>query len=260
MADPVDPVPPAPAPTPAPLKPGWQTSEAWLTLLTMIIGAIPSSGLTANSPELTKIIGLVVAALAAVNYTAQRTSLKRTYLAATVTGIAPQVPRMPQLAASALFVAVVVTVGISQAACGGSLNCADPKNAQSFACVVEGSVVDCTGVSSLPSAVSVVTPIVVKLIASARQVDGSINWPSIESQVVDLALQYGMCVVAEVWNDLMNGGGGGSGSAPAPVPALAAGSSTALPKLSSTDLAKEFDRIRSRVSPGRQFKTSGGTL
>jgi len=229
----------------------------------MIIGAIPSSGLTANSPELTKIVGIVVAALAAVNYTAQRNALKRAYVAAAGAGVSSQASRMSKLSASALLVAVAAVVGISQVSCGSSLNCSDPKNAQSFACVVEGSVVDCTGVSSLPSAVSVVTPIVQKLIASAQQPDGSINWPSIESQVVDLALQYGMCVVAEVWNQLMNGGGGGSGSgsAPAPAPALAGGSGAApSPKLSPTDLSKEFDRIRSRVSPGRQFKISGGTL
>lgn len=228
----------------------------------MIIGALPSSGLTANSPDLTKVVGIVVAALAAVNYTMQRSALKRAYAAATAAA-APQLSLAPKLAASALLVAAFATVGIS---CGSSLNCSDPKNAQSFACVVEGSVVDCTGVSSLPTAVAVVTPIAQKLIASAQQPDGSINWSAIESQFVDLALQYGMCVVAEVWNQLMNGGGGGgsgsgSGSAPAPTPMVAAGSGTApLPKLSSTDLAKEFDRIRSRVSPGRQFKTSGGTL
>jgi len=65
------------------LKPGWQSSEAWITLLTMILGAIPSSGLTTNAPLLARVVGMAIAALAALHYTAQRTSLKRTHVAFT---------------------------------------------------------------------------------------------------------------------------------------------------------------------------------
>ena len=119
--------------------------------------------------------------------------------------------------------------------------CQDPKSAQ---CIVEGAVVDCTGVSSLPSAVAVVGPIVEKLIVSATQPDGSINWTAIEPQLVDLALQYGTCTVAEVWNSY--------GSKPAGSERVA----HALP----AGFAAEFDRIRAKVAPGRKFKTSGTTL
>jgi hypothetical protein len=155
------------------------------------------------------------------------------------------------------LVASLATLGILQTSCGSSLNCQDPKNATNVACVVEGAVVDCTGVTSISSAVSVVTPIVEKLVASATQSDGSIQWSSIEQQLVNLALQYGMCVVAEVWNQLMSppapgsGGGAGSGSGSALVARRA---------LPSASLAAAFDRIRARVAPGRKFKISAGTL
>jgi len=244
-----DPAPaPAPVPVPpapSPLKPGWQTTEAWLTLLTIVLGAVPSSGLTDNAPVLAKIVGMAIAALSAYNYTAQRTALKRAYLA--TLGTAPQISKVPQIVASSAITALVVALCITQPSCGAA-NCQDPKNAQSTACVVEGAVVDCTGVTSLASTVAVVEPIVGKLITSATQPDGTIAWPSIEQQVIDLALQYGTCVIAEIWNDLTAPKGAGSGSS-----MLAR---TRLP----ADFTAEFDRIRARVAPGRKFKTSRATL
>jgi len=140
---------------------------------------------------------------------------------------------------------IVFLVLIAQLSCASTTaTCQDPKNAQSAACIVEGSVVDCTGVSSLPSAVAVVEPIVQKLILSAMQPNGTVNWTAIEPQLIDLALQYGTCTVAEVWNSY--------GSEPAGSARVA----RALP----AGFAAEFDRIRAKVSPGRKFKTNVGTL
>jgi len=227
----------------------------------MVIGAIPTSGLTENAPLLSKIVGMVIAALAAINYAAQRTALKRAYLAAASGISAPQISRVPQVAASALLIASVVLLAVVPSSCGGSLNCQDPKNAASTACVVEGSLVDCTGVVSLPSAVAVATPVVEKIVASARQPDGTYKWSSsIEQQLVDLALQYGMCVVAEVWNNLtrptLSAGSGSAGSGSAGSGSAEVARAT---PASAAALAEEFDRVRARVAPGRRFKTSGGT-
>jgi hypothetical protein len=231
----------------------------------MVLGAIPSSGLTENSPLLAKVVGMVIAALAAINYTAQRTALKRVYLAAGTGTFPPQISRVPQLAASALLVAAVAALAVVPASCTGGLNCKDPKNAQNIGCAIDNAVVDCTGVTSLPSAVTVVTPIVEKLIASALQADGTIKWSAIEPQLIDLALQYGMCVIAEVWNQLMNGGGGGSGSGSGSSGGSGSGSGSgsamvARGALPAASLAEEFNRLRARVAPGRQFKTSKGAL
>lgn len=148
-------------------------------------------------------------------------------------------PSSPQIAVACLLVALGLCTLPS---CGA--NCQDPKNASSSACMVADAAVDCTGVSSLPTAVAVVEPIVVKLIASARNTDGSINWASIEQQLIDLGLQYGMCVVADVWSNLM-----GTGSH-----AVAVNDTRLVPD----DLKKEFDRIRARVAPGRTFAVGAG--
>jgi hypothetical protein len=234
---------------PQPLTPGWRTSEAWFTFLTMALGAIPSSGLTADAPLLAKVVGQALAAVAAIHYVAQRSALKRAHLAHRGhVAKAPAPVVIPTVAAAA----VVLLLGIGLTSCGG-VDCKDPKSAQSAQCVIEGAVVDCTGVSSLSSTIAVVQPLVEGLLASALQPDGSIAWSSIESQLVDLALQYGTCVLAEIWNSYMHGtlpGGSAAGS----------GSKLARAHLVPDDFAREFDRIRARVAPGRKFKTSGATL
>lgn len=259
MADPTpaptpDPVPtptPAPAPVPAPAPapvPGWKTSEAWISLLVIVIGALPSTGLLDNSPLLSKIVGMAIAALAALNYTAQRTSLKRAYLSS----------RAAVVTAALLVLLVLPSCGT---------NCKDPKNASNAVCIVEGAVVDCTGVSSLSTAVAVVGPKVDGLILGATQANGTIAWTSIETQIVELAYQYGACVIAEVWNAYTSGAapaavvattGGGAGSGSAAVAAAPIFIPRA--KVAPADLAAEFDRIRAKVAPGRKFKTHGATL
>jgi hypothetical protein len=252
-ADPTpDPTPapaPAPAPTPDPAPtptPGWKTSEAWISFIVIVLGAVPSSGLTDNSPTLAKIVGLVIAALSALNYTYQRSALKRAYVAAHAARTSVSIVRSPQLAAAATILLVLLSVSglCALSSCGAAASCQDPKNASSAECAIVDAAVDCTGVSSLPTAVATVEPIVVKLLASAKQADGSINWAGIEGQLVDIALQYGPCVLANVWTNLM-----GSGAHAVEV----AGA-----KLAPDDLKKEFDRIRARVAPGRTFNVGAG--
>lgn len=167
----------------------------------------------------------------------------------------------PRIAA----VAVVLCAALALPSC--NVNCQDPQNASSTKCTVIGATVDCTGVSSLPTAVAVATPIVTKLIGGARQADGSVNWTSIEQQIVDLGLQYGGCTVAQVWDDLMTNGASASTSTSTStttgIPATPSTSQTpkivaAAPSLAPDDLKKEFDRIRARVAPGRTFTVRGG--
>jgi len=79
---PSDPQPAPPFPASPPVTPGWRTSEAWLTLLAILLGALPSSGLIDGSPLLIKLVGMGVALLASLGYTTNRTSLKRAHLAA----------------------------------------------------------------------------------------------------------------------------------------------------------------------------------
>jgi hypothetical protein len=60
------------------MKPGYKTSEFWLSLVAVLVGAIMSSGLleaTATDAD-NKIVGLVVTLLAALGYTGARGFVK----------------------------------------------------------------------------------------------------------------------------------------------------------------------------------------
>lgn len=86
--------------------PGWKSSEAWLTLLAVILGAIPNSGLVADSPLAAKLVGMAIAALAAVGYTTNRTSLKRAHVTANAGWVTPSSATKAQPWASTTLVAL----------------------------------------------------------------------------------------------------------------------------------------------------------
>ena len=111
------PAQPLPITTPVSISPsppaGWRSSEAWLTLIAMLLGALPSSGLIANSPIAAKLVGMALAALAALGYTANRTSLKRAHLVAFTTsqsGAAPVNSNKTSIAATAAAAIALVAL------------------------------------------------------------------------------------------------------------------------------------------------------
>ena len=86
MTDTATPVPVSPPI----LKPGFYTSEAWITFLVSLPALILSSGLVANAPLAAKLVSYAVAAVTALGYMTNRTSLKRAHLAALSTStVAP---------------------------------------------------------------------------------------------------------------------------------------------------------------------------
>ena len=60
----------------APLKSGWRTSEFWLSLLALIVGAVASSGLLPGGAP-TQIAGIVSSVLGALGYSTNRSLVKR---------------------------------------------------------------------------------------------------------------------------------------------------------------------------------------
>lgn len=77
-----------PNPTPAPLKPGYQTTEFWTTLAQTLVSAVISimtllnptlaANLSANSAAMAIVLAWILASVASVlRYTAARTDLKR---------------------------------------------------------------------------------------------------------------------------------------------------------------------------------------
>lgn len=60
-------------------RPGYKTTEFWLSLLATVIGLVMASGALDNVPEdswITKLIGGAVAVLTALGYSASRAKVK----------------------------------------------------------------------------------------------------------------------------------------------------------------------------------------
>ena len=60
----------------APVKPAWKTTEFYLSLATLLMGALYASGLIASGSTWDKLAGLVTMLLAATGHTVSRTMLK----------------------------------------------------------------------------------------------------------------------------------------------------------------------------------------
>lgn len=57
-------------------KPGWQTTEYWLTLAAVVVGLLTASGAIPTDSTLGKGVALVAAALAAAGYSWSRGNVK----------------------------------------------------------------------------------------------------------------------------------------------------------------------------------------
>ncbi len=64
----------------APVKPGWKTTEFWLTKLGMVLGGVIASGLPSDSKAV-QVAGLGLSALSLLGYQASRASVKKSMAA-----------------------------------------------------------------------------------------------------------------------------------------------------------------------------------
>lgn len=142
---PTAPTAPTPAPTPE-LKPGYLTSEGWLSFLTILIGALPTlisqSGLLKNtSPMATQIVGLIISGLSAIHFTSARKTLKLAHLAHAASNSNKPAPLAAPLAVASLLVCLIAFMP----ACGTG---ASPTLGQLGSDVGSAAVagLDCAGV------------------------------------------------------------------------------------------------------------------
>jgi hypothetical protein len=64
-----------------PVTPGYRTSEFWISLAAMLVGAILASGALPEHTIAFKIVGVAATILGALGYTVSRTMVKSAYLA-----------------------------------------------------------------------------------------------------------------------------------------------------------------------------------
>ena len=67
---------PAAAPADTTVKPGYKTTEFWMTAGATIVGLAIASGIVPDTGMWPKIVALVVSAFAAMGYTVSRTAVK----------------------------------------------------------------------------------------------------------------------------------------------------------------------------------------
>ena len=60
----------------SPVKPGYKTTEFWLTAGATVVGLVIASGLVPDTGVWPKVVALVVSAFAAMGYTVSRTAVK----------------------------------------------------------------------------------------------------------------------------------------------------------------------------------------
>jgi hypothetical protein len=61
---------------PAAAKPGFKTTEFWISLAAVLVGAVVASGIIPADSVWERVAGLVVSALAALGYTGARLAVK----------------------------------------------------------------------------------------------------------------------------------------------------------------------------------------
>jgi len=58
-------------------KPGYKSTEAWITLVLVIIGGLLSTGIIGDGTQVAQILGTVTTIASALGYTASRTAIKK---------------------------------------------------------------------------------------------------------------------------------------------------------------------------------------
>lgn len=58
------------------IKPGYKTTEFWLSLLALVLGAVAAAGVLPDGGLATQVIGGILAILSQLGYTASRAKLK----------------------------------------------------------------------------------------------------------------------------------------------------------------------------------------
>ena len=57
-------------------KPGWKTTEFWLSLAAVICGALVAGDVISETSTIGKAVGAIISVLGALGYTASRTAVK----------------------------------------------------------------------------------------------------------------------------------------------------------------------------------------
>ena len=133
------------------------------------------------------------------------------------------------------FLALLLPLVLSSCA-----TCREDAHRNDLACWAKDKVVDCTTNAVVPE----VLPLLLQLVQAVTSPDGSVNWASVETTVVQMGVRDGGCLLAALQQKL-------SGlSTSASTPAMRRAASEARTSAEATQRARW---------PGLTFRLAGGT-
>lgn len=236
-----------PTQLPAPVKPGWQTTEFWLSVAAKLLGILYASGAIGDGTVAARIAGLATTVLAALGYTVARAAVKVAAQRADsgTANSSPTTSRAPQAGRARLTVLILLALGAGVAlpAIAALNGCATIK---ADAKKAEVAAIDCTKADAV--AIGAVVAELGTQATVAALGRGSIDWSAIESASWAQGKVIGGCALAEFVAAL--------GKEPAPQPSVA---SLVEPPDPAADGRAALERFRARAG-GARWSTSAGVL
>jgi hypothetical protein len=222
-----------PDPTPTPVKPGYLTTEFYLSLAATLLTYLFASGAITSNTELA-IAGMAATVLTALGYKVSRTIVKT---------------------AGPMLAVIALAIGA-----GGTLSCSSAQRT-----AIGDALWDCTA-PQRAEAVEVLTPTLESLIVAAASADGSkIDTSKLQAALskANLLNEAGAlltCAAASAFAALAISASQATGE----LSVVARSSVAALPDVpirpDPTALRQAFDELRASRFPGATFKTANGEI
>lgn len=194
---------PPPAADPPPVKPGWRTTEFYLSSAAVLLGVLYASGLITTGSPWDRLAGIAATLLAAMGYTVVRGSVKS--------------------AAAALLVVALGSAVASQTACISSAQVADAPGA------AETAVIDCTRADA-PAVIALLGQLGADAVTAVLHT-GAVDWGHLEASAIAQGKVVGGCALAELVAELSAAPASSTPARVAGAPDLAADGQAALDRL-----------------------------
>lgn len=201
------------------LKPGWKTTEFWLTVLSLIVSVLLIADVFPIDSVWGRIIGAIGVVLSSLGYTIVRSGAKKAAAAVTIATV---------FFGSALFGGAVMSIGCNKATAKATL----------------GAFVEC-GKQEIKSLTAELKPVMIDSLKNAIGGDGKIDRPKLSDIARPLQSAGTRCALDAAIAALLN----------PPKPAPGAPQSEAFP-VDRADLSSAYHSVRDELWGGVQLKSA----
>lgn len=211
-----------------PNKPGYKTTEFYLTIFCGLLGALWGSGLISEGSQFDKLIGFLAMALSTMGYTVSR-------------GFAKRPPSQGGFADIRLLALMPIAMLALAASCGWLTS--ETKRAKD-------AVVDCTK-PDLSKLVDQFAPATERVIPDAVDGSGGIDWEPVREATKAYVGEVGGCVMASAIQRVLTLANTAVGSASPQSAGL---------QVNPALITNQWEGLRKAKFEGARYKTSAGEL